>query len=152
MRSRSGRPAWWSRPAIPLRIRDVTGLETRRVALREEGSGARVQLTRLLREGGLDISSLQARALPADSHFAFAQAVQLGAADAGFAIRAVAIPFGLHFVPLVRERFDLAVPDDLADDPRTLRLFDVLSNRSFRRELAELGYDAGHSGDRLCGL
>ncbi|HEX5660854.1 MAG TPA: substrate-binding domain-containing protein [Polyangiales bacterium] len=139
-----------TRPAP--RIRGVTELGTRRVALREEGSGARVQLARLLREAGLELAQLVPHALACDSHFAVAQAVQLGAADAGFAIRAVAIAFGLDFVPLVQERFDLAVPADLADDPRTLRLLEVLANRSFRRELGELGYDAEHSGELLCEL
>lgn len=136
-------------PGNPLRIRDVSDLVTRRVALREQGSGARVQLMRLLKEVGV---SQLAHTLPADSHLAVAQAVQLGAVDAGFAIRAVAIAFGLDFVPLLQERFDLAVPHDLADDPRIQRLFDVLSHRSFRRELAELGYDAERSGDHLCAL
>jgi hypothetical protein len=51
-----------------------------------------------------------------------------------------------------RERFDLALPDDLARDPRSVRLFDVLASRSFRRELSELGYDAEHSGEQLCTL
>ncbi len=137
-------------PGNPLRIRDVkavTGKQVR-VALREEGSGARVQLERLLREAGVEWNG--ARTLAASSHFAVAQAVQLGAADTGFAIRAVAIAFGLDFVPLVQERFDLALPDDLADDARAQRLLDVLASRGFRRELSELGYDAEHSGEQLC--
>lgn len=141
-------------PGNPLRIRDVAGMMGKnvRVSLREEGSGARVQLARLLRDAGLELAPILPRALPASSHFAVAQAVQLGAADTGFAIRAVAVAFGLDFVPLIEERFDLALPDDVREDTRTLRLLDVLSSRNFRRELGELGYDAAHAGEQLCTL
>jgi hypothetical protein len=53
---------------------------------------------------------------------------------------------------LVQERFDLAGPDDLADDPRTLRLLSMLGQRGVRRELGELGYDAERAGELLCKL
>ena len=135
----------------PARVRDVRALERPklRVALREEGSGARVQLARMLREEGLDIAQLSARSVAAHSHMAVAQAVQLGAADVGFSIRAAALAFGLDFVPLVHERFDLAVPGDLHADPRILRLLEVLGSAPFRRELSELGYDARESGAQV---
>jgi putative molybdopterin biosynthesis protein len=138
-------------PGNPRRIRDVTALVRGNVrcALREEGAGARVQLVRLLRERGLELSPILPRSVAATSHWGVAQAVQLGAADAGFAIRAVALAFGLDFVPLVEERFDLALTDDLAGDARTERMFDVLASRAFRRELTELGYDAANAGQKL---
>jgi molybdate-binding protein/DNA-binding XRE family transcriptional regulator len=140
-------------PGNPLCIRGVRALAKNvRVALREEGSGSRVQLARLLRESGLELSTLTPRAIAATSHFAVARAVQLGAADAGFSIRAMALAFGLDFVPLVDERFDLAITDDLVADARTSRLLDVLASPSFRRELGELGYDAARAGERLCPL
>jgi putative molybdopterin biosynthesis protein len=133
----------------PKRVRDVRALRKLRVALREEGSGARVELARLMREQGLELATLLPRSIATGSHFAVAQAVQLGAADVGFSIRAVALAFGLDFVPLIQERFDLAIPDDLAHDTRTVRLLDMLSSRAFRRELNELGYDATHAGDKI---
>jgi molybdate-binding protein/DNA-binding XRE family transcriptional regulator len=136
-------------PGNPARLHDVKALERPklRVALREAGSGAHVQLARMLRQQGLDIAQLSARSVATHSHMAVAQAVQLGAADVGFSIRAAAIAFGLDFVPLVEERFDLVVPGDLADDPRVARLREVLGSSSIRRELTELGYDARCSGE-----
>ena len=138
-------------PGNPVRVRDVRAL-TRpklRVALREQGSGARVTLTRLLRDEGLDIALLLDNAVATFSHMAVAQAVQLGAADVGFSIRAAALAFGLDFVPLVEERFDLAVPSDLEHDVRIERLLEVLASGAFQRELAELGYDARDSGRKV---
>lgn len=138
-------------PKNPLRLHDVRALERPklRVALREEGSGARVQLARLMRDQGLDIAQLVDRSVATYSHMAVAQAVQLGAADVGFSIRAAALAFGLDFVPLVEERFDLAVPSDLEQDARVARLLEVLTTASFQRELSELGYDARGSGDKV---
>lgn len=136
-------------PGNPARVRDLSALHRPRlrVALREEGSGARTQLMRMLRTEGVDIAQLTARSVATYSHMAVAQAVQLGAADVGFTIRAAALAFQLDFVPLIQERFDLAVPDDLESDVRVLRLLEMLGEPSFRRELGELGYDAAASGE-----
>jgi molybdate-binding protein len=73
----------------------------------------------------------------------------MNAADAGVASRDVAICFGLHFVKLAEERYDLIVPTSLTDDPRVERFFDVLSSRGMRSELETLGYDLSHSLTRV---
>ena len=57
-------------------------------------------------------------------------------ADVGFSIRAAALAFGLDFVPLVEERFDLALPSDLEGDARVVRL----------RSAAEAHVTAGMAG------
>ena len=80
---------------------------------------------------------------------AVAQAVRLGAADVGFAIRAVALAHELDFVPLVQERFDLVVPGDLASDARIRRMLELLGSLAFRRELDGLGYDARSAGQKV---
>jgi molybdate-binding protein len=120
-----------------------------RFALREQGSGARSELERVLKSVDLTPEVLKARAVPAASHMEVANAVHLGAADVGFSIRAVAQALGLDFVPLVEERFDLIVPHDLADDARVLRMLDIITSAWFRRELAELGYGSAASGEKV---
>jgi molybdate-binding protein/DNA-binding XRE family transcriptional regulator len=134
----------------PKRIRDAQALAQPklRFALREQGSGAHNQLERLLKPAGLSAAKVASRAVFVKSHVEVASAVQLGAADVGFAIRAVAQALELDFVPLVEERFDLVVPGDLANDSRVQRLLDTLSSAWFRRELSELGYDSSCSGAR----
>lgn len=135
----------------PRRLRGVVQLADPRLkmALREGGSGAREQLSRLLKQSGLSLEQLLPRALATTSHMAVAQAVHLGAADVGFAIRGAALAFGLDFVPLVQERFDLVVPHDLAEDARVQRMLDTLASGSFRNELEELGYDARVSAQQV---
>lgn len=135
----------------PRRIRGVGALVDPkiRVALREVGSGARQQLDRLLRKHGEDPSTLVSHAIATRTHMEVAYAVSLGGADVGFTIRAAAAELDLDFIPLVEERFDLIVPDHLADDERCKRLLDVLASGAFRRELDALGYDASQCGTKI---
>lgn len=120
-----------------------------RFAMREQGSGARSELERVLKTVNLTPEVLKARAVPAHSHMEVASAVHLGAADVGFAIRAVAQALELDFVPLLEERFDLIVPHDLAADARVLRMLDTITSAWFRRELLELGYGSAASGAKV---
>ncbi|MBX3249207.1 MAG: regulator of molybdate uptake, partial [Myxococcales bacterium] len=69
--------------------------------------------------------------------------------DAGVATRDAALAFGLHFVPLSEERYDLVIPRASLDDPRVERWLDALTSRAVRIELDALGYDVTHAGDRV---
>lgn len=133
----------------PLALRTVADLcrPGLRLAHREAGSGARALLGRLLAAVGIPQTALPAGPV-VGGHLEVAQAVALGAADAGIATRGAALAHGLGFVPLAEERFDLVVPADLADDPRVGRLIDALGSRPFRDELDSIGgYDTADSGD-----
>jgi molybdate-binding protein len=78
--------------------------------------------------------------------------VALGAADAGVATRDAALAYGLHFVPLAEERYDLVIPVVLLTDVRVQRLLDTLSAAPCRQELAALGYDVSACGQRVAEL
>jgi putative molybdopterin biosynthesis protein len=76
--------------------------------------------------------------------------VQSGAVDCCLATRAAARVFGLHFIPLVSERYDLVIRKQHLDLPRMQNLLDVLSRSGFRRELEGLGgYDTRLAGQRV---
>jgi molybdate-binding protein len=79
-----------------------------------------------------------------------AQAIAMGAADAGIAIRSAAAAYGLGFIPLAVERFDLVIPRAMATDPRVERLVDTLGSTTFRRELDTVGgYITRESGHQV---
>ena len=131
----------------PLRIRTVEDVLRPRVRLvqREPGAGATKLLEQLLKASG------PARSRPpplvARGHLEVAQAVALGAADVGVAIESVALAWGLDFIPLSAERFDLVFPKALATDARVERLIDELGSSGFRRELDSIGgYQTMESG------
>lgn len=130
----------------PLKLRSPSDLGRGRMRLvgREAGAGATKLLAQLAPKLQLEPVMI------ARGHLEVAQAVAQGAADVGIAIGGAALAYGLDFVPLVAERFDLVFHQPLAADKRIERLIDELSSPTFRRELDALGgYDAQHSGEVL---
>ncbi len=131
----------------PLGIRDAGDLlrPDVRVVGREPGTGADDLFARLLAgEGGgrPDFSGPVA-----EGHLDVARRVHCGAADTGVAIESAALAWGLGFVPLVEERFDLVIPADIAEAPPVARFLDTLDDPGFRAEAATLpGYDTSISG------
>lgn len=142
------------RDADAKRIRGAADLGRRglRLVVREPGAGARRLLERELRTAGHPVALARAARLRAGGHLDVAAAVAMGAADTGVATRDAALAFGLSFVPLAEERYDLALPRSALTDPRVARLFDVLVSKSFRRELSALGYDVRGAGEQVAEL
>lgn len=120
-----------------------------RLVTREAGAGAQRLLERELRAAGHPLGLARGARLRVSSHLDVARAVAMGAADTGVASRDAALAFGLRFVPLAEERYDLALPVSALADARLLRLLDVLTSAGFRRELSVLGYDVSCSGERI---
>jgi molybdate-binding protein len=129
------------------RIRSPGDLAARRVrvVVREPDSGAQQLLERELRAAGVVLGG-RSPALVASSHLGVARAIAMGAADVGVATRDAALLFGLRFVPLSEERYDLVVGKALLTDARVKRLFDALVSLPVRTELDALGYDVSQAG------
>lgn len=120
-----------------------------RLVAREPGAGAQRLFERELRGAGLSPDLARSAKLVAPGHLEVARAISMGAADAGVATRDAALAFGLRFVPLAEERYDLVVPAASVGEARLARLFDVLVSSEFRRELTALGYDMTPAGHRV---
>ena len=82
------------------------------------------------------------------SHFEVASRVKSGLADAGIGVRAAAAIFGLDFILLQRERYDLIIPKIYYESLQGLRtLLDTIVSKPFRNELDALGgYDTREIG------
>lgn len=134
--------------ANPHGIRGVQDLGRRglRVATREPGAGARRLLDRLLEKHGVgEIDGTVLR-----SHAAVAQAVALGAVDAGVTTESAALAAGLRFLPLAEERSDLVLPLEFSREPRGARLLETLASAAFRRDLGAIAaYEARQCGEVL---
>ncbi|WP_434427185.1 substrate-binding domain-containing protein [Nannocystis pusilla] len=141
-------------PGNPRKIRGAADLGRRglRLVARETGSGSRRLLERELVRAGLSAALAGAAPVRASGHLEVAQAIASGAGEVGVATRDAAIAFGLEFVPLAEERYDLAIPRALLADPRLERFLDAMTSAAFRRELSSLGYDVRGCGDRVAEL
>lgn len=134
----------------PKNIRSISDLAEKRATLvnREKGSGSRDLLDRELRKAGVAGKTIAGYQRLADGHLAAAYEVGAGTADCCIATRAVARRFGLDFIPLAVERFDLTFSRDSLQLPAAKAVLDLLNRNSFKRKLETIaGYDTTHTGD-----
>lgn len=118
-----------------------------RVANREPGSGARALLDAELARAGVQTARVGGYDAVVRSHLAAAEAVAAGLADAAVGIRAAALALGLSFLPLARERYDLAIPARFFEHPPVQALLETLTSPLFRLEVEALGgYDVSLMG------
>jgi putative molybdopterin biosynthesis protein len=139
-------------PGNPKSIRSVADFARRDVAIvnRETGAGSRLLLDAHLDRLGLPGEKVRGYDRLASGHLPAAWQVRTGDADCCIATRAAARVFGLDFIPLVTERYDLAIRRPHLDYPPVAALLDTLNRASFRRELEGLGgYDTSTAGRRL---
>jgi molybdate-binding protein/transcriptional regulator with XRE-family HTH domain len=133
----------------------VTGLDSvarhrLRIVNREPGAEARRLLDAERQRLGLDRADLPGYGTKAAGHLQVASAVAAGLADAGVASEPAARAYGLAFVPMAEEHFNLVIPAEYAASREIQALFKVLTSPWLLAQLASLpGYDATTCGDRL---
>jgi putative molybdopterin biosynthesis protein len=141
----------------PLRIRAAADLARPGIGMvnREQGSGSRQLLDRLLRIAGVRARSVRGYGTNSPGHLDAAWHVYSGLADCCIATRSAARAFGLDFIPLRVERYDLVIRrEHLALRPVD-RLLDALTRAPLRRESDALcGYDTCETGKphRITGI
>jgi molybdate-binding protein len=114
---------------------------------REEGSGARRCLDRLLGRGRGRRRLKLSRHLACD-HAGVVEAIRAGWAQAGVCVRYPAEEAGLAFLSVQLEDYDLCYPVEFEGDPRMAALIQAVRSVPYRRCVSELeGYDAQQSGE-----
>ena len=143
------------RPGLAGSVRGVADLAKRRLRLvnREEGAEARRVLDRELARAGVEPAALPGYGTRATGHLQVASATAAGLADAGVASEPAALAYGLGFVPLAEERFDLVIPAARLGSREAEALLRVLSSPWLAAQLGSLpGYDAARCGERVATL
>ena len=133
----------------------VTGLDAiarrrLRIVNREPGAEARRLLDRERVRLNLDPADLTGYESEAAGHLQVASAVAAGLADAGVASEPAARAYGLAFVPIAHERFNLVIPAEHAASREAQALLKVLASPWLLAQLASIpGYDASTCGERF---
>jgi putative molybdopterin biosynthesis protein len=136
-------------PGNPLTIATIADVAARkaRVAVRPQGAGAQLLLLSLLYRAKLSIKEIVTASPPCPTGPDIAQAIRHGRADCGIATRSVASAAALDFVPIVWERFDLAVRQRDYFRPPLQAFFGFLRSEAFATRARELGgYDITGAG------
>lgn len=133
-------------------LADVAGRGLRLVN-REEGSEARRVLDREAARLGIQPETIPGYGTQATGHLQVASATAAGLADAGVASEPAALAYGLSFLPLAAERFDLVIPAAQVGSREVQGLLKVLSSPWLHTQLASLpGYDPSRCGEHVASL
>lgn len=139
-------------PGNPLGLSGIEDL-TRpglRYVNRQRGAGTRMLLDYELGRRGIDPEAVSGYTREEHTHLAVAAAVAAGRADTGLGIMAAARAFGLDFVPVAREPYDLVLRARDVDSPLLAPLWDLLARPGFRAQVEALGgYSCAEMGRRV---
>ena len=114
---------------------------------RQKGSGTRVLLDYHLKQHGISPEQIDGYEREEFTHMAIAAAILSGTATVGLGILAAARALGLDFVPLFKERYDLAVPPQHWESDLLAPLWQTVTSPAYRQAVAELGgYDVTQMG------
>lgn len=115
---------------------------------RQAGAGTRLLTDKCLKE--LDINPKDVKGYEREeyTHMGVASAVITGIADTGLAILASAKALGLDFIPVAKERYDLAIPSEFLETEMLQNLLKIVrEDTEFRRTVVGLGgYDVSDMG------
>ena len=121
-----------------------------RLVNREPGAEARTILDRELAELGIAGSKVQGYGTEAAGHLEVTAAIAAGLADAGIASEPAALAYGLDFIPLTVEHFDLVIPAGQAGSREVQGLLKILTSRWLLEQVASLpGYDPSRCGEHI---
>ncbi len=136
----------------PKRVKGVEdlGRDDIRFINRQAGSGTRILLDYKLAAVGMDPARIAGYESEEYTHMSVAVAVLGGVADVGLGIFAAARALDLDFIPMVTERYDLAIPLQYMDTDPIRHLLDVIESATFKNRVAELGgYHMEETGRRI---
>jgi putative molybdopterin biosynthesis protein len=115
---------------------------------RNPGSGTRLWFDCHLQADGIPTGSIRGYADIVSTHTAAASLVQAGKVDVALGLRAAAHQFGLGFIPLFHERYDLVFSQEQSS--ALVPLLDTIQTGAFRRRVDALtGYDTAHTGEQI---
>ncbi|MCR3921668.1 MAG: molybdopterin biosynthesis protein, partial [Firmicutes bacterium] len=136
-------------PGNPKNIHDVDDLMRADVSFinRQRGAGTRLLLDARLQAKGLSPDKINGYRREEFTHLAVAAAVAAGSADTGLGVQAAAQSLELDFIPLAKERYDLAIPRAFLHEDKVEKLLEVIRSAAYKEAVSVLdGYHTEKTG------
>jgi len=136
-------------PGNPLGLGGVADLARPglRYVNRQRGAGTRVLLDYELQRAGIDAATISGYSREEPTHLAVAAAISADRADCGLGIQSAARAFGLDFVPVAAEPYDLVMDRVTAESALLAPLWALIETAEFRSAVTALGgYDTREMG------
>lgn len=114
---------------------------------RQAGSGTRVWLDAQFHRLKIDPAAISGYAEEKMTHSEIARAISKGQANAGVGVETAALSFGLDFILLTTERYDLVIPEEKWDHKPIQAFKKWLDNDKAKNAIGSLGgYDTSQTG------
>jgi len=139
-------------PKNPLGIQGFDDLTRKGVRFlnRQKGAGTRILLDHHLKRLKISSSKISGYEKEVYTHFEVGLSILSKEADVGIATIAVSKLFGLPFIPITRERFDMILDKATFFEKGVQAFIEILHSEEFRGRVVRLGnYDFGNSGKIL---
>ena len=134
----------------PLGINEFSDIakEGLRYVNRQKGSGTRILTDYLCKQQNLNTSAIYGYDREELTHTSVAAQIAAGSADAGMGIYSAAKLYGLDFIPVCIEEYDLIIPDISWEMPQTRQLMETLKSDAFREKILSMGgYTVDNPGE-----
>ena len=137
-------------PGNPLKISSIADLPNQEIQFinRQRGSGTRVWLDENLKKLKIIPSAINGYNNEKYTHSEIAQAIAEGEASAGIALETSALDYGLDFIFLTKERYDLVFTARNMESAPFKALIDFLNSPQAKEIIQNLGgYDTQQTGE-----
>ena len=128
-------------PGNPLGIEKFSDIakENLRYVNRQKGSGTRILTDYLCRQERLDTDAIYGYDREELTHNSVAVQIASGSADAGMGIYSAAQLYGLDFIPICIEEYDLLIPEDAWETPQVRQMIATLKSDAFKEKILAMG-------------
>ena len=137
------------KPGNPLGMKSIADFTRKGIRMinRQRGSGIRLLIDHKLSQLGIGGKKIAGYGIAVTTHMEVGLKILAGEADSGLAVRSIARPLGLGFLPLTQERFDLLIPRDRFSSPGIQTLLEIVGSKEFRARVEIMGgYDVSEAG------
>lgn len=139
-------------PGNPSNIRSLEDIARPGIQFinRQDGSGIRVWFDAHIRILNISSKDIPGYSREVSTHSEVALEIAEKRADTGLGLEAAAMQYGLDFIPLAQEQYDLVFQDSILAHPAVSSLLDWLTSSSAKEEISRLpGYQSGRTGSKI---
>ena len=117
---------------------------------RQKGSGTRILVDYLCSQEQVDAAQIYGYDREELTHTSVAAQIASGSANAGMGIYSAAQLYGLDFLPICIEEYDLLIPEDSWETPMVQQMIATLKSQEFQEKLLAMGgYTVENAGELI---